>query len=110
MDRARESMTLPQVCALQWQRCVDRADAAWERVNPGQILRISYESFVARPVEHVHRLSRFLGIPLAPQLAAAITSDVSAERVGRWRGEIDGETLDAVERLIAGTLHRHGYA
>lgn len=99
--------SLDEVCLLQWQRCVDRSEEGLAGLGPDQLLHVSYEEFVADPVEETRSMLEFLGRPDADPHAAA--AQVSGTSVGKGRRQL-GE--DAVARLAAlggTTLARHAH-
>lgn len=101
--------TLEEVCALQWQRCVDRADEDLARIEPERICKVSYESFVADPAAELSRIARFVGHELDEAEAGKMVAGVSAKSVGKGRKELGPETVARLEALVGTTLARHGY-
>jgi hypothetical protein len=101
--------TLAEVCALQWQRCVDRADEAFERIEMERFCRISYESFVSNPVEELSRIAQFVGVEFDSTAAVNWVSEVSSKSVGKGRRELGQEKVAQLEKLVGATLRRHGY-
>src|SRR5699024_5002435 len=61
MPAILERHSLNEVCALQWQRCVDAADDALSSMPDDKVIRVKYEDFVRQPVEQLTRIIRFLG-------------------------------------------------
>jgi hypothetical protein len=49
MPAILENHDLLEVCALQWQRCVENAEAAFANIEPSRVTRVSYEDFVYNP-------------------------------------------------------------
>lgn len=98
---------LETVCALQWARCIERSDAAFERILPERVCKLTYESLIADPAGEIARLVNFLGIEasdLAVEHACRDITDKSSYR-GSSRISFDGE----LGELITPMLHRHGY-
>ena len=76
-----------------------RLMAHWERVLPGRLIEIEYESLVARPEPEIRRLLAALGIPFEPRClafdrnpapvatasAAQVRRPLYAESVASWR-------------------------
>lgn len=109
MDEALRRCTLAEVCALQWQRSVDRADFNFSSIEPERICCLYYESFVTQPEVELQRLGTFLSVPVPKSFARKVTRTVTAGRVGCWQAELDRKTLSVITPLLQETLKRHGY-
>ncbi|WP_290648889.1 sulfotransferase [Aquisalimonas sp.] len=80
--------SLDEGCALQWQRCVDSAAAAFAAMPRERWLEVAYEDFVRAPEAEVGRVLAFLGIE-----ASALQRREAATPHGPWplrlcRGQI----------------------
>lgn len=109
LNEALAKYSLEEVCALQWQRCVDRADEAFEGIAPERIFRISYEAFVDDPIEELRRIARFVGSELDDSVAQNLARGVSKKNVGKGRLELGQQKVEQLEQLVGMTLKRHGY-
>jgi len=109
MEQVRRQYSLAEVCALQWQRCVTRADCDLGRIEPERVYRLYYETFVTRPDVELLRLGAFLQTSISEPLARKVVQDVTAGRIGRWHTELAPKTLSVVAPLLQETLKRHGY-
>lgn len=101
---------LAQLCAAQWARCVDAADAQLALLDPARVHRIRYEEFVTSPATVMQGVAAFLGLPVAPEAWNELAGDVFTGSVGKGRLELAPDEVRRVEELIAPTLARHGYA
>lgn len=101
--------TLPEVCALQWQRCVERADEDFSRIVPGRICKVTYETFVASPATELRRIAHFMGYELNDTETEKLVTKVSANSLGKGRKVLGEETVTKLEKLIGQTLQQHGY-
>jgi len=100
--------SLEEVCALQWRECVERAVQSLASVGEGRVLRARYESVVDDPRGFLAQVADFLGIA-AGSGEASRYEWISPGRVGTGRHGLTPDARAAVERIIAGTLERHGY-
>ena len=106
LDDAVRERPLAAVCALQWSRCVETADAQLAAaVDPAAVHRLRYEDLVTDPRAEVDRLAEFLGVP-APAALPVIRPD----GVGAGRARLAPEELAAVEDVAGATLSRYGYS
>ena len=109
MDEIRENHTLDEVCALQWQRSVDNADAALSALSPERVFRVSYEDFVANPQIGLTAIVNYLDIEVDQARIATAVADVSDKSVGKGRTALTEEIRDRVSNLVGATLDRLGY-
>lgn len=101
---------LDEVCALQWQRCVDKARDALVGIDSDRWLEIGYEEFVRDPERELQRVMAFLGGEVPGETARFATADIRADSVGKGRAELDAEATRRIESLVGRTLERFGYA
>ncbi len=109
MEQALQQYSLVEVCAIQWQRSLEKAERDFGHIDATRIYRLSYEQFVTRPSEELQSLGAFLGINIPPQQARELVQDVSSNSVGRWKKELNQQALEVVDPLIQKTLEQYGY-
>lgn len=97
---------LDEICAIQWQRCVEASRRGLAGLGPDRLLHLSYEAFVHDPATHVERVRDFLGLtgPL-PDLVES----VSPSSVGKGRSALGPEVVARLEALVGPTLAELGY-
>jgi len=110
MARLLEKHALDEVCAVQWQRCVDAATAALDGMARERWLEIGYEDFVREPERELARVLDFLGLQVSSDERATAVAGVSSTSVGKWRAALDDEAVTRLQRLIEPTQARYGYA
>ncbi|MBK1726387.1 sulfotransferase family protein [Halorhodospira neutriphila] len=91
---------LEEVCAIQWQRCVEQSRQALEAMAPSRWLEIGYEDFVTRPQEELARIVDFLELPATEADQAEAVRGVRASSIGKGRAALDTETIRRLEALI----------
>ncbi|MCP4370328.1 MAG: sulfotransferase [Deltaproteobacteria bacterium] len=109
MEQALQKYSLAEVCAIQWQRSVEKAELDFEKIAPTRVYRLRYEDFVTCPDVELQRLGAFLKKNISLQQAKELVREVSTSSVARWKSELDQQILASVESLIGKTLKRHGY-
>jgi hypothetical protein len=92
-----QSHTLPEVCALQWAACVEQAAGALAALEPARVLQLSYEAFVAAPVQGVETLARFLGADAPQPAIERAAAGISDRSVGKGARDL----TPAVRQLVA---------
>ena len=101
--------SLIEVCALQWQRCVENAERDFAAIPTGNIIRIRYEEFVNNPVSEFSKISEFIGKPVPASVNAYLAENISDQSVGKGRQALGEECIAQLRPLIADTLDRFGY-
>lgn len=97
---------LDELCAIQWQRCVEQSRAALADLGDDRVRRVRYEDFVADPATQAADLATFLGLDAR---AAASVDDVRATSVGLGRAALGAEATARLEDLVGSTLKDLGY-
>ncbi|MHC9510143.1 sulfotransferase family protein [Kangiella sp. M94] len=101
--------TLEEVCALQWQRCVELSEKAFASMPEDKVIRVKYESFVQAPKDELKRILRFVDKDVADESVKKAVSAVSAKSLGKGRKLLGIEKVKQLETLVGDTLKRYGY-
>lgn len=109
MDDILKKHTLDEVCALQWQRCVEKAEAAFADMPREQVIRVCYENFVRNPKEELARILAFMGIEVPENKIVQAVSCVSSKSLSKGRQALGNEKVTNLEALVRETLDRYGY-
>lgn len=109
MDEILQKHSLNEVCALQWQRCVDKADKDLAALGDDRVVRVRYEDFVSDPVLELHRILEFLDYRAEEEKVAAAVVGVSSKSLGKGRKALGDAEVARLEALTEGTLRRYGY-
>ena len=104
-----EQHPLDEVCALQWQRCVDRSRRDLAALPAERWLEVAYEDFVADPREALLRICAFLEVDVAPAQLDEATASVRSGSVGRGRARLGPEAVSRIEGLVGDTRSSLGY-
>lgn len=109
MDDILRKHTLQEVCALQWQRCVEKAESAFANMPDERVIRVCYEDFVRNPVSELSRVLAFLAADVPePQLRQSVAG-VSSKSLGKGRQSLGKTEIANLESLVGTTLDRYGY-
>jgi hypothetical protein len=109
MPSIMENNTLNEICALQWQRCVDKAEAAFSTMPAHKVVRVRYEDFVRRPGEELSRILEFIGKEVEPEKIARAVEGVSPRSLGKGRKALGEQEGASLEVLVGETLKRYDY-
>lgn len=109
MDELLEKHPLDEICALQWQVCVDKASDAFAAMPQERWLEVGYEDFVREPESELSRVLDFLELDVPAEQRRQAVADVRASSIGKGRAALDEATLKRLEMLVRDTLARCGY-
>ena len=101
--------TLNEVCAFQWQRCVESSERDLAQIDPGRVFKIKYEDLVTQTEATLIEISGFLSVSLSSQQLSALANNVSSRSVGKGRGILGDEISAELEKLIGSTLTKQGH-
>jgi hypothetical protein len=96
--------SLAEVCALQWQACVEQSFAAFSEMPAEKWTAVSYERFVSDPNGQLSALCDFLSLPIDSAARENAIRDVSAQSVGRGRRELGVDDAGRIDDLVASTV------
>jgi hypothetical protein len=109
MPNILENNTLNEVCALQWQRCVDNAEKAFSEMPADKVVRVCYEDFVREPVQELTRILEFMGKEVEADKVAKAVEGVSPRSLGKGRKALGEQEVANLEALVGETLKRYDY-
>ena len=109
MSEMFKNYSLNEVCALQWQRCVDSSEEALSKLPDENVFRVRYEDFVSEPAIFIDKILRFLNKDVSIELVQAAVTNVSADNVGKGRKALGDDEVLKLESLIETTLKRYEY-
>jgi len=109
MQSLLQKYTLNEVCALQWQRCVDKADKAFSKMSSDKVIRVCYEDFVRSPKDELSKILKFTGIHVLDSDLEAAVSCVSSRSIGKGRKALGETKVAELEALVGTTINRLGY-
>lgn len=109
MQSLLQKHTLNEVCALQWQRCIDKSEQAFASMSADKVVRVRYENFVREPLVELSRILEFMGLDIQPDKLAQAVEGVSSHSVGKGRKALGKEEVENLEELVGNTLKRYDY-
>lgn len=109
MQSILQNHTLNEVCALQWQRCVDNAEKAFSEMPADKVVRVRYEDFVNQPVRELAHILEFMGKEVEPEKITKAVEGVSPRSLGKGRKALGEQEVTNLEALVGETLRRYDY-
>ena len=96
------------VISRQWSEASKKAEEDLALFDPGEVLRLRYEDFVADPVADLERICAHCGLEMTPDMVKAATETVKSDRTQKWR-RFDPQDLARMIPELSGEMQRHGY-
>ena len=109
MGTMLQTRSLAHVCAMQWIRCVERAEEAFAMISRDRVTSIKYEELVAAPVEHIASIIDFLGVGIVTDRLNAAVKQISASNIGKWKQDLSPNEQKEIEPIIHSTMNKYGY-
>ncbi|MBV1880770.1 MAG: sulfotransferase [Pseudomonadales bacterium] len=101
--------SLNEVCALQWERCVNKAEKFLDVMPEGKVIKVKYEDLISDPKVEIRRLVEFVGKSVGEEELVGFISDISASSIGKGRRQLGEQEVNTLTGLIGVTLARLGY-
>ena len=99
---------LEELAFIQWQRCVVQTADALSDLDPGRVLEVRYEDYVADPRTGTQRCLEFMGV--GDRLDRTEVGQVMTSSVGKGRAQLGFDAVSRLEDLGRSSLERFGYA
>jgi len=109
MEQLLKEYSLEQICAIQWQRCVEKAEDSFSEMPSNKVIKVAYEKLVTSPVSELGKILSFLDLTVDEMAIQQAVAGVSSRSVGKGRLSISDTVLEAVNPLIEETMKRYGY-
>lgn len=98
------------VRARQWVGTIEPVLEFRERVDPSRWIEMSYEDFMAAPLEQFERLREHTRLAPAEEPLEYLRKGVDPSRQSKWRAELTDDVLADIRPILEPTLERLGYA
>ncbi len=109
MQEILQQHTLNEICALQWQRCVDKAEQTFSSMPENKVIRIRYENFVHHPAEDLIRILSFMKKTAPDSKIADAVRGVSSKSLAKGRKALGDKEVRHLESFVEESLKRYGY-
>ena len=109
MEHLLARYSLDEVCAIQWQRCVEQSRQAFEAMDSSRWLEVGYEDFVSRPDMAIQRIADFAELEATPESLAEAAAGVRTSSVGKGQTLLGDEACSRLVPLIQEPMARYGY-
>ena len=96
------------VIARQWARSAAKAERDIAAFEPGRVLKLRYEDFIADPVAHMERICDHCGLTMPDEMARQVEQTVKSDRNLKWQ-RFDPQALAELIPELADEMKRNGY-
>ncbi|MBL4900943.1 MAG: sulfotransferase [Colwellia sp.] len=101
--------SLNEVCAIQWQQCVEKSEEGLSKIESERIHRLSYEGFVNAPAHELGKILEFVGVEAGAGEIELAIGNVSNRSLGKGRASLGEGEVKKLEALVGTTLKKYGY-
>lgn len=108
-EEVARSVSLPELCAIQWAECVEAAHRDLADVAPQRVLTLHYEDFVHNPVVELQKIVDRFHLPGDDRDLCAAVADVSIGSVGKSKSSLAPEIFQQITPHIERALQLTGY-
>jgi hypothetical protein len=98
-----------ELCSRNWVEEVRAIDSGLAQLDPGRVLRVTYEELVADPVHLSRRVATFAGLSDHRGWRAEIGRLRVSNRNESWRERLPPGAIERIEAVQAEELRRRGY-
>lgn len=98
-----------ELCARNWVDDLHDLETGLTAVPAAQVLRVSYEAFVADPLGSLEQIAAFAGLRSDARWLEEIRRLSFPDKNESWR-RLDGDAVAAIEAVQRADLLRHGYS
>jgi len=129
MEKLLHNHSEAEIVAIQWAKCIEKAYKDIKNIESGRVHIIKYEGLVKNPESEVIDLIKFLKIDLSKEdfkfifnkiLIGDIGKETSSpemktvkgisdKSVGRWKMQLDDDTLHSIMPIIENAMRKLGY-
>jgi len=110
IDQLLASHPFDEVCAMQWQRSVQKADEALQEIDGDRVHVLRYEDLTDEPEVSLSGVFRFLEFDVDTHTRNEIAGGIARHTRGDWQQQMADEQRKRIETIIAPTLEDFGYA
>jgi hypothetical protein len=104
-----DSMSLNEICAYQWKKCIKNSLRDFSKIDETKILKVKYEDFVTNPFETVEKICNYSGINPESKVIQRVIKNVSAKSIGKYKKELSASEIDLVGGIISEEMKALGY-
>lgn len=105
-----KTLTLPEICARQWQEQIKAAFSQKKSIPSQNYLEVKYEDLVKNPSAVFDEIAGFIGLDKnCPSFRHHITHKIKSESLDRWKKDLNPDAQEKIMKILKPTLKELGY-
>lgn len=109
MKEEINSKSMLEICAIQWQKCVEKAEEGLASLSQENVVRVCYEEFVKNPCSELGRVLHHLQLEVDEREIAHATTFVSAQSIGKGYADLSSDQVELLKQRLQSTMVALGY-
>src|SRR5699024_3088630 len=104
IDKMSKELSVEEICAYQWKRCVEKADYELSQLNRSRVYNITYADLVGSPNAELKALLHFLNVDVSKINISLLANMFHSNSLHKWKKQLDGEQLEKIMPILEPTL------
>jgi hypothetical protein len=109
MSQLVKKYNLNEICALQWQTCVNNSEKAFSKNHNDRVFMLRYEDLVKNPVEKISEVLNYICVSASHDFIVDTVGSISTKSLGKGRITLNYIEIDSLYKLIGDTMEYYGY-
>lgn len=98
-DLVASGTPLHQVCAQQWNACVEAAHSDLAHLPPRDVFEVTYRQLVSEPLETLSAIAEFAEREIDESSLAAAARDIHVVSLGTWQSRLTTSQIEEIESI-----------
>jgi hypothetical protein len=104
IDEDAASKALLEVCALQWQRCVQAATRDFSMLPEASHFTVRYEEFVNEPAGYLKRVADLMAVDASHYMSTVVATAMNRHHVGKGEHNLSEAEIESIAPIIEPTM------
>lgn len=109
MDELSKNLSIEEICAYQWKRCIEKADYDLAQLNHERVYSITYADLIRIPDRELEALLQFLDIDIHTIDISSLSAMLHSDSLHKWKDQLDDEQVDKIIGIIKPTLEKFDF-
>lgn len=109
MNKALKQLSQPEICALQWSKCVNSATNIFTKMKSDKYCKVKYEELVEHPERTIKEIAGFFDLNATSESVQYVSENIFSGSIGNGYRNLDSQKLSSIEPIIIDTMVAHGY-
>lgn len=109
MDEMSQDLSIEEICAYQWKRCIEKADHDLAQLNHERVHNITYADLIRTPDRELETLLQFLDIDIHTIDISSLAAMLHSDSLHKWKDQLNEEQVDKIMGIIKPTLEKFDF-